>query len=221
MKQTVDWHQHWTRKSPGFHEARVNTYLERFLPLFNLQPGDRVFLPLCGKAHDILWLSRQGLDVIGVEISQVAVESFFEEAGLKATPRQQGPFTVYQAPNITLYQGDYMHLQPSDLQGCQLVYDRAAIVAIEPFNRASYVEHMLKIIPRKSPFLLVTLEYEQSVMSGPPFSVPVSEIEQHFSSTYRVEHLLTNEQIDERPRWRELGLTSFKETALRLVTNND
>jgi thiopurine S-methyltransferase len=216
MKQTVDWHSHWNRKTPGFHEGRVNTYLQRFLPLFKLQPGDSIFMPLCGKAVDILWLSQQGFNVVGVELSKVAVESFFAESWLEFVQQQAGEFTLYQSPGITLYQGDFMHLAPQALSSCSLVYDRASIVAIESFNRIAYKSKMLELIPAATPMLMVTLTYDQAQMSGPPFSVPVDEIVELYQPEYQVELLQSCEQIEERPRWKERGLESLVESALRL-----
>lgn len=217
MKQIVDWHSHWTRKTPGFHEGRVNTYLQQFLPSYHLQPGDRIFMPLCGKAIDILWLSQQGFRVIGVELSEVAIESFFEESALDFTKMQQGKLVIYDAPNITLYLGDFMDIQDTHLSDCKLVYDRASIVAIESFNRKAYKRKMLEIIPAGIPMLLVTLNYDQNIMQGPPFSVPVSEIKQLYQPEYQLELLQTVEQIEERPKWRETGLESLLESALRLT----
>lgn len=217
MKQTVDWHSHWTRKKPGFHEGQVNAYLEKFLPLFNLKSGDSIFMPLCGKAVDILWLSQQGFQVIGVELSEIAIKSFFEESELAFETVQYPDFVVYKAANITLYQGDFMDIQSAQLNQCQLVYDRASIVAIESFNRESYKRKMLEIIPAATPILMVTLDYDQEVMHGPPFSVPVSEISDLYQPEYQLELLLSSEQIEERPRWRELGLESLVESALRLT----
>ncbi len=219
MKQTVDWHSHWTRKSPGFHEGQVNSYLQQFLPLYNLQPGDTVFMPLCGKAVDILWLSEQGYHVIGVELSDVAIQSFFEESGIDFEKVELEKLVVYKAENITLYQGDYMNLQDKYLKNCKLVYDRASIVAIESFNRKTYKQKMLEIIPTGIPMLLVTLDYDQNVMQGPPFSVPVSEIKQLYQPEYKLALLQSSEQIEERPKWRDIGLQSLLESALRLSPN--
>jgi len=216
MKQTVDWHSHWSRKTPGFHEGRVNTYLQRFLPLFKLRPADTIFMPLCGKAVDMLWLSQQGFNVVGVELSKVAVESFFEESGLEFEQQEAGEFTLYHSPGITLYQGDFMHLEPQTLSTCSLVYDRASIIAIESFNRAAYKSKMLELIPKATPMLVITLAYNQAQMSGPPFSVPVDEIVKLYQPEYQVELLQSSEQIEERPRWKERGLESLVESALRL-----
>lgn len=216
MKQTVDWHSYWTGKRPGFHEAKVNVYLQQFLPRFDLKPQDGVFLPLCGKAHDIQWLAQQDFKVVGVELSEVAIKSFFEESGLSYDVSVEPHFNLYQSDNISLYQGDFMNLQPAHLAHCKLVYDRASIVAIEAFNRKSYVKQLLKIIPQGIPMLMVTLDYDQNVMQGPPFSVPVEEIKGLFEASYSVTHFKTNEQIDESERWRQRGLKSFLETAIRL-----
>lgn len=216
MKQTVDWHKHWARKTPGFHEGQVNTYLKQYLPLFKLQPGDAIFMPLCGKAVDILWLSRQGFTVIGVELSKVAVESFFEESRLAFTREEAEGLTIYQAPNITLYQGDFMNLKRQHLASCKLVYDRASIVAIESFNRAAYKVKMLELVPAAIPMLMVSLCYDEKQMSGPPFSVPVDEIIELYQPEYRVELLQSCQLIDERPRWKEHGLDSLIESVLRL-----
>jgi len=220
MKQTVDWHQHWTRKKPGFHEGRVNTYLQRYLADYKLKQGDRVFLPLCGKAYDILWLAQQGLEVVGVEMSGVALRSFFEESELVHETDQDEHFTVYRSGNITLYEGDFMDLKSSHMGDCKLVYDRASIVAIEAFNREIYSQKLLSLITPATPMLMVLLQYDQSIMSGPPFSVEVSEVESYFGEQYTIDHLETRDQIDESPRWRERGLSSFLETALKLTVRS-
>ena len=215
MKQTIDWHEFWSRDRQGFHEGRVNAYLSRHFPSFGLKPGEGVFVPLCGKAVDLRWLAEQGHPVTGVELSAVAIESFFAESELPYERSEEDGFTVYRSINITLYQGDYMELQPRHVDACRLIYDRASLVAIEDFNRPAYARQMQWILPR-TPMLLVTLEYDQSRMEGPPFSVPLDEVRALYEPAYRVNELEAQEQIDERPRWRDIGLESLRERALKL-----
>ena len=217
MKQTVDWHRHWESDKPGFHEGQVNAYLQQYLSLFKLQPGDTLFMPLCGKAVDMLWLSQQGYKVIGVELSKVAVESFFAESGLSYAIEQQGPFTVYQSDDIRLYQGDFMDLQAQQLSDCKLVYDRASIVAIEPFNRPSYQAKIQALLAPNTPILMVLLDYEQSQMQGPPFSVSVAEVKELYGEHYQVELLQSEQLIEIQPHWKGKGLNSLIESALSLI----
>jgi thiopurine S-methyltransferase len=216
MKQTIDWARYWSENRLGFHEGQVNQYLQRYLRQFDCNPGDRIFMPLCGKAVDILWLSKQGFHVVGVEISEIAVEAFFSESGLEYTLQREAAFKVYRAANITLYCGDFMDLEPQHSVDCKLVYDRASIVAIEPFNRASYVEQLLGIIDAGIPMLTIVLDYDQSKLAGPPFALSVAELKALYESRYQVIELEVSEQIDERERWREAGLTSLREIALKL-----
>ena len=217
MEQKVNWHDFWSREgNPGFHQAGVNTYLEQFISLFDLAPGDTVFLPLCGKSVDMLWLAQQGFKVIGVELSEVAIKAFFKESALHYEIESIPGFTRYDSANISLYHGNFIDLKAQHLSSCKLVYDRASIVAIEPSNRPVYSQHMLNLIPGETSMLLVLLEYDQSVISGPPFSVPVAEVESYYSDLYDIQTLLSQELIEKEPRWREKGLESFRETVLKL-----
>ena len=74
------WRERWARSETGFHQKEINPHLQRFWSALNLAPGSRVFVPLCGKSRDMLWLRGQGHEVVGVEISPLAVEAFFAEA---------------------------------------------------------------------------------------------------------------------------------------------
>jgi len=217
----IDWHKRWQENRIGFHQAATNAYLKKYLNLFHLNAGDSIFLPLCGKAFDIIWLAQQGFQVIGIEISQIAIEAFFEEQQLAFEIINQDRFKLYQAQNIKLLQGDFFDLNESDLQQVKLVYDRASLIAIEAENRQNYSNHISRISAGKTPMLLITLEYDQNVMSGPPFSVPKKEIEQYYTETYQIDYLESNEEINERPRWREMGLSSLMETAIHLTPKNN
>ena len=217
MEQKVNWHDFWSRDgNPGFHEAEGNTYLKQFLPEFRLEPSSHIFLPLCGKTVDMLWLLNQGFQVTGVELSEVAVKSFFEESGLPYQVRQMQDFSCYYSENIRLFHGNFIDLNREHLAGCNLVYDRAAIVAIEPDIRHLYSQHMLRIIPADASMLLILLEYDQSIVSGPPFSVSVDEVKSYYGHRFHLNTLFCEDIIDQEPRWRERGLNSFREAVLKL-----
>ena len=64
------WHQKWEQGEIGFHESQVNPVLVGNLESLNLTKGSRLFLPLCGKTHDIAWLLAQGYRIAGVLIEK-------------------------------------------------------------------------------------------------------------------------------------------------------
>ena len=82
MVDNQHWLDRWHQNRIGFHEDSVNGYLKRHFSRFQLDPGACVFIPLCGKAHDIKWIADHGHEVIGIELSQLAIEAFFEENAL-------------------------------------------------------------------------------------------------------------------------------------------
>ena len=210
------WLERWKQNRIGFHESSVNPYLPRYLPRFDLKPGDTIFLPLCGKALDIAWLAEQDYRVIGVELSEIAIESFFAEHELRYQQFESDGFILRTSGNISLIQGDYFSLRAEHLVDCKMVYDRAALIAIDQKNRGRYSAHLRSITPPGADMLLVTLDYQQAQMSGPPFAVSKLETEQHYADHYAIELLEQNDVIDERPRWRDQGLTGLSESVYRL-----
>ena len=216
MVDNQHWLDRWKENRIGFHESTVNQHLQRYLPQFDLPSGACVFLPLCGKAHDIAWIAAQGYEVIGIELSQLAIEAFFEENELDYERFDTDRFGIYKSGSISLLQGDFFDLSNDDLGACNLVYDRAALIAMERDDRPRYYDHMLSIVPAVSNMMLITLEYDQSEMTGPPFAVPTDEVYQYYSDAFSINLLETNDIIDERPRWRKVGLTALSESVFRL-----
>jgi thiopurine S-methyltransferase len=217
MVDNQHWLDRWQEDRIGFHESSVNRHLQNWFPRFAPAPGSRVFMPLCGKAVDIHWIAQQGFTVIGIELSQIAIEALFEENSLDFEYRESDRFGIYQSANITLLQGDFFDLNDADLHNCQLTYDRAALIALERDDRPRYYDHMLSILPAGCDMLLISLEYDQAEMSGPPFSVPTDEILQRYSNAFSIQTLETSNIIDERPRWRKVGLSALQESVFSLT----
>lgn len=209
------WHQRWASNQIGFHEGHVNTYLARHYAHLAVARGQTVFVPLCGKSADLRWLADQGAHVLGVELSPIAVESFFAEQGLTPRTRKEAAFTVWDSGPIRLLCGDYFALAPADLAVVYAVYDRAALIALPPERRADYVAHLDRLLPGARRTLLVTLEYPQEQMQGPPFSVAEREVHSLFAGA-RIERLGIQDVLADNPRFRDKGLTRLLECAYRI-----
>lgn len=118
------WHQRWEHNQIGFHKQEINPYLQRYWSRLSVNPGARVFMPLCGKSNDMLWLLSMGYQVVGVELSQLAVGSFFTDNGLQPSERRQGDFWVNEIDGLQIFCGDFFALHPTDLGEIDAVYDR-------------------------------------------------------------------------------------------------
>lgn len=163
------WLERWQRNEIGFHQGEINAHLQEFWGGLQLPAGSEVFVPLCGKSRDLLWLRAQGHRVLGVELSPLAVEDFFLENELKPQVRSHGIFDSWSCDGVTLLCGDFFELEAADLKGVAAVYDRASLVALPPEMRERYAQHLHRILPARVPMLLVTMDYPQAEMSGPPF----------------------------------------------------
>lgn len=210
------WHERWENGQIGFHQERINPYLQQFLPRLALLPGARIFVPLCGKSRDMAWLCGQGYKVLGVEISAIAVRDFFAESGLKAERTEQSTFVRWESGPVRLLCGDFFDLTPGDLENVAAVYDRASLIALPAPMRRRYCAHMAALLPAGTPYLLVTLEYPEDEMEGPPFPVEEEEAAALFGECFRIQPLERRDVLEAHPGFRERGLSRLSEAAYLL-----
>ncbi len=204
------WHQRWALNQIGFHQAEIQPLLRQHWPQLKPAPGQGVLVPLCGKSRDLWWLQEQGQRVVGAELSPVAVQAFYAEAGVAAIATDHGDLQRWHAQEITLYCGDFFALQPADVADCQLLYDRAALIALPPPMRRAYATHLHALFPKGARLLLITMDYPASEMAGPPFSVGESEVRELFSS---VKVLSSDDRLAANPQLAQRGVTRVFETA--------
>ncbi len=177
------WHKRWELGETSFHEEQANGLLIKYFGMLNLMKGSRVFVPLCGKTQDIPWLLTQGYEVVGAELSEIAVKELYEGLGIEPVISNKGSLIHYQGENIDIFVGDIFDMTADNLKLVDAVYDRAALVALPQPMRDQYTVHLIKIT-ETAPQLMICFEYDQSVMKGPPFSVSAKEVLGHYDSTY-------------------------------------
>lgn len=213
MKQQF-WHDKWQNNEIGFDQAAVNPHLLRYWGALDAPAGAEVFVPMCGKSIDMLWLREQGFTVVGVELSELAVKAFFAENNLPVTVSQAG---CYRSTGITIYCGDFFKLTAEHLHNTRAVYDRASLVALPPEMRRTYVRHMLECVPAGASMLQITMEYDQREMAGPPFSVTEAEVHEHYGENFSIRRLYAEDILDGSPVFIEQGLSRLQEKSYLLT----
>lgn len=205
------WHQRWQTGQIGFHLDQVNPLLVQYWSKTGAQPGETVFVPLCGKTLDMAWLRAQGFRIIGIELSEIAIRDFFREQGLSATRGEQDGMPFHEAEGIRLYCGDFFQLRARHLDACRRVYDRASLIALPPDMRRRYAGHMLSLLPAAWSILLITLTHEPDTGQGPPFSVKPEEVRQLYGRQADIQCLAEVDILPDSPRFAEQGLTALYE----------
>jgi thiopurine S-methyltransferase len=182
------WLRKWRSNDIGFHKDAANAHLVRHCAVLALAPGSHIFLPLCGKSKDMTWLAAAGFSVTGAELSELAVQQFFQEWGVTPSITQCNGHCIYAAAQVRIFVGDIFALQAADLGAVDAVYDRAALVALPGPLRELYTQH-LRHITATSAQLVVTFEYDQQQLAGPPFAVDADEIARHYAADYHLQCL--------------------------------
>lgn len=211
------WLQRWAQGQTGFHQSRVMPLLQKHWPGLALSTESRVLVPLAGKSLDVAWLAEQGHAVLAVEISSLAVEQFFAEHDLTPTVRDTPQGRLFHAGNIDYLCGDIFGLDAATLSGFQACYDRAALIALTPELRARYVAHVYGQLPAGCRTLLLTLDYPQAELDGPPFSVPDAEVRALYEPRWQVECLETRDVLSTEPKFAERGVSRMSTGVYRLT----
>lgn len=211
------WLERWEREEIGFHQDELNPYLLQYWQELHLARDSLVFVPLCGKSRDMLWLREQGQRVLGVELSAIAVQAFFKENGHTPQHGTDGKFDRCEANGIRILCGDFFDLNKDDLANVSAVYDRASLIALPPEMRERYVRYLVSILPPATQILLVTVDYPQPEMQGPPFSVSSGEVEALYREHAEVRLLAQPEVLAQNPRFQQRGLSRMRENIFLLT----
>ncbi|SHI28964.1 thiopurine S-methyltransferase [Pollutimonas bauzanensis] len=210
------WLERWRDGQTRFHQDRVTPLLQKYWPSLSLEAGSRVLVPLCGKSLDLVWLARQGHQVLGVELSPLAVDQFFAENGLRPEARDSALGRHHVAGNIEIICGDIFALDQATLAACAGVYDRAALVALPAGMRERYVRHVYGQLSDQYRGLLLTLDYRQEQMDGPPFSVREAEVLSLYGTHSDAQVIDRRSILDKEPKFAERGLTGLDTVVYRL-----
>jgi thiopurine S-methyltransferase len=203
------WHRRWQRGETGFHQPGVHADLRQHWPAAGCAPGALVFAPLCGKSLDLGWLVAQGQRVLGVELSMLAAEAWFADQQLAPVRSEVAGFTCLSAAGCTILVGDYFSLEPAQLAGVGGLYDRAALIALPPPMRVRYAAQLARLLPAGTPGLLVTIDYPQQQMQGPPFAVSSTEVQQLYGAAFTLECLARRDLLASEPGLAARGLTQL------------
>ena len=188
MKEAF-WKERWNNGQIGFHQSDINPFLQTHYEQLQLAKDDTIFVPLCGKSLDMLWLAQKGLNVNGIEFSDVAVNDFYTENNINFVADDTDNFKHYKSDDVSLLCGDFFAMEQDHFTNVNAVFDRAALIALPPEMRARYVVHLAKHLTVGVRVLLITMEYPDGMISGPPFSVPEDEVKRLYCDNFGVELL--------------------------------
>jgi thiopurine S-methyltransferase len=203
------WQSRWRKGNIGFHMKDGYPQLREYWKSLPLPASPKVLVPLSGKSKDMQWIAGQDGNVTGVEISELAVRQFYDESGIAANVSSYSSFSIYRSKDITLWCGDFLKLPESKMPEFDLIYDKSALVALPPKMRQKYVKKIISLSGARTHILLHGFSYNQQEMNGPPFSVPVKEVESFYEDEFSIKMLEKNSLNTEKfQKFKKRGLGS-------------
>ncbi|KGJ95764.1 thiopurine S-methyltransferase [Thalassotalea sp. ND16A] len=209
MKQQF-WLDCWKNTRLGFHQDELQPLMVEHFPNLVKASDNRIFVPLCGKTADMLFFAER-FKVIGNELSGIACHDFFADNKLVAKVKKSNGFSIFAQGNIELHQGDFFALDGKQFQPFDWIYDRAAIIAFPEDMRNEYVQQLKNFMTAATRIFLLTLEFPEDEMQGPPFSVKEDEVRQLFKG-YKVIKQAERDLTGQKFARLTLPLSSIQET---------
>ena len=211
------WHKKWQFQQIGFHQSQVNSFLVKYWPGFGFAENSKVFVPLCGKSLDMFYLAEQSHNVMGCELNSLAVEQFFTDNKLDYHVDNIDEHELFVTEQVSLYQGDIFTLPHQITESIAGFYDRAALIAWPEVMRQQYVKTLAKLIRANVSGLLITLDYPQDTLNGPPFAVSPDWIDTYLTPYFIVELLECVDVLADNPRFVNKQVPWLNEAAYKLT----
>ena len=208
------WSERWDRGQIGFHQDAVHPDLVAQQAWFAGTEPHRILVPLCGKSVDLPWLADQGHHVIGVEFVESAVRTLFDDHGRTPEVVQHADHVQYRSGTLEVWCGDFFTLPKNAADSITRVWDRAALVAVDPTTRERYVDTVKRLAPGAT-LLLNALEYDPAVMSGPPFPVSPATVGELYAG-HPQERLGTRDLMGPTSQWGARGHQWFRSHLYRI-----
>lgn len=210
-----DWGDRWRDGQIAFHQDRPSDFLQKYADrVWSAQRPTRVLVPLCGKSLDMVFLAERADAVVGVEFVEQAVREFFDERELRPDV-DSGPPVGLRAGPYTIFAADFFAVSTADIGPIDAVFDRASLVALDADTRLRYADHLSSLQAARSRVMLITFDYDQSTMDGPPYAVSDDEVERLFGEEHHIEHLETRDLLSQQ--FRDAGLSAMTESVFAVT----
>ncbi|XP_021752025.1 probable thiol methyltransferase 2 isoform X2 [Chenopodium quinoa] len=199
---TDGWERCWEERVTPWDLGKPTPVLQHLLQTDSLPKG-RALVPGCGSGYDVVTLASPERYVIGLDLSEVAVEKARELAS--STPN---------ANYVSFLQADFFNWEPTEL--FDLMFDYTFFCAIVPNMRPAWATRMGDLL--KPDGELITLMFPiDDHEGGPPYKTSVADYEEvlhplGFQAISIVENELAVDRRKGREklgRWRRTKTTSL------------
>ena len=124
-----------------------------------------IMVPGCGFGHDARWLADQGMEVVGLDVSEVAIARASE---------------LSEEANPTFAVGDFFEAREGEASA---LFEHTCFCAIDPSQRERYVTAAARWLPPGGHFVAIFF-LNPGRDGGPPFGVSREELDERFGPDF-------------------------------------
>jgi len=165
----MDWERRYAEGDTPWDKGTAHPALEDWLARGTLT--GQVLVPGCGVGHDVRALTRHGLEVVGLDVAQGALE--------RAKSFQPAGGEIY-------HRGDVFHLPAAWHGTFNGVLEHTCFCAIEPKYREDYVRSIASVLKLGGRLLAVFYKDMEEQDGEPPFGVTPEELDALFLGQFRI-----------------------------------
>jgi methyl halide transferase len=155
------WEARWKEKQTGWDLGGPHPALPRLIEKCGARAPGKVWVPGCGRGHDVAAIAQLGFQVLGTDISPTAIVEAKALYGSR--------------PGVQFKQADLFVESPASL--FDWIYDRAMLCALSPERQPQYLQVCARNLKERGLFCSILFSSISSeVTEGPPFEVSEGKI---------------------------------------------
>ncbi|XP_037498621.1 thiopurine S-methyltransferase [Rhipicephalus sanguineus] len=193
------WFNRWKTGDTPWQTQGIHRLLEQHQDLVLAgKQNARVFIPLCGKAHELLWFYSHAHNVIGVEYIEKSASEFFAESGL---PFEETTCHVLKCKvfrtldhRLQIFVCSIFEFNRDCAGTMDIVWDRGALVAVNDDERPRYASVIKSLLSPGFSYALCTVVYNDPSFKGFPRSVPDDEVVKLFGDFMQLTKVTQSEE---------------------------
>ncbi|XP_077544675.1 putative thiopurine S-methyltransferase [Haemaphysalis longicornis] len=150
----------------------------------------RVFIPFCGKAHELKWFMDLGHNVVGVEFVEECIREYFSENDLEIEEATCPVINckILQTPDqrLRVFVCNFFDFRRECAGLFDIVWDRSGFTAVPERDRTKYASVLKPLLAPGFSYGMWTPIYDAPWFTASPRSTDEATLLEHFGDVAKV-----------------------------------
>ena len=165
----MDWNERYAQGDTPWEKGAAAPPLEEISSRLGdaIWGAGPVLVPGCGFGHDARWIAGKGVPVVGLDVSELALQGAREQT---------------EGDNPSFELGDFFEAEKG---ACSAIFEHTCFCAISPTERGQYVSSAAKWLLQGG-HLVAVFFLNPDHDGGPPFGCKTEELDGLFGADFEL-----------------------------------